>query len=71
LTESVSKTKTAERYENVALLVDFLAASDQKLIWRGKDEIRVRRDATVGTREGFIQELVGRILSHYPPEVAR
>lgn len=71
LTASVPKTKSAERYENVALIVDFLATRDQNLIWRGKDEIRIRRDTTAETREGSIQELVSRILSHYPPEVVR
>ena len=67
----VPKTKSAERYENVALIVDFLSARDQNLIWRGEDEIRVQRDTTAKTREGFIQELVGRILSHYPPAIVR
>lgn len=67
----VPKTKSAERYENVALIVDFLAAPDQSLIWRGKDEIRIRRDTTAETREVFIQELVDRILSHYPPKAVR
>ncbi|MCH2187013.1 DUF4136 domain-containing protein [Myxococcota bacterium] len=67
----VPKPKSASRYENVALIVDFLEPHDENLIWRGKGEVRIRRDTTAKAREASIEELADRILSSYPPETVK
>ena len=65
--DSTKKTRGALRYENVALIIDFLEPQDQALIWRGQGEKRIERNTTAQVREAAIEELVGGILSRYPP----
>lgn len=65
--DSTTKTRGALRYENVALIIDFLEPQDQALIWRGQGEKKVERNTTAQVREAAIEELVGGILSRYPP----
>ncbi|MEE3326189.1 MAG: DUF4136 domain-containing protein [Myxococcota bacterium] len=64
------QTRRTQRYENVALIVDFLAPPDQSLIWRGTGEKRIERNTTAKIRESSIVELVNQILSRYPPETS-
>lgn len=61
------KTRRALRYENVAVIIDFLEPRDQALIWRGQAEKRIERNTTAQVREAAIEELVSGILSQYPP----
>ena len=65
------KSKSATRYENVALIVDFLEPSAENLIWRGKGEVRIQRDTTAEAREASIEKLADQILSRYPPETVK
>lgn len=66
-TDAMPKTRRSQRYENVALIVDFLEPGKQELIWRGTGEKRIERNTSADAREAAISELVSRILSRYPP----
>ena len=66
--EPEPKTRRSRRYENVALIVDFVEPRDQDLIWRGTGEKRVERNTTADVREAAIVALVTQILSSYPPD---
>ena len=66
-TETPQKVKRSQRYENVALIVDFVEPQDQELIWRGTGEKRIQRNTSADVREAAIEELVSQILLRYPP----
>ena len=66
-TDTTPKSKRSQRYENVALIVDFVEPQDQELIWRGTGEKRIERNTSADVREAAIEELVSKILLRYPP----
>ena len=56
-----------ETYDEIVLTIDFLDVQEDTLLWRGSDSERLGDGSTPDTMTGMINELVGDILSNFPP----
>ena len=54
-------------YEEGALLIDFLRPGAGDLLWRGSAQTRLREQRTPEARDGYVREIVAKILDAYPP----
>ena len=63
---SIGSTRR-QRHHQGTLILDFIDAHDERLIWRGTGQIRLKRNTAPKEREKRIQDGVHQILSHYPP----
>ena len=56
------------RYEEGTLILDFVDADTNKLIWRGAAKAEVDRVNTPEKRDALVAEAVEKILKHFPPQ---
>lgn len=54
-------------YKVATLQIDLLDGKDGKLVWRGSDERLLSNSPNPTDRSTAVREVVGRLLSNYPP----
>jgi len=57
-----------DQYEEGTLLIDFIDAEKDDLLWRGSGQTRVRDGKTPEEREKSVQAAVNAILEKFPPQ---
>jgi hypothetical protein len=55
-------------YEEGTLLIDFIDAKTQQLVWRGSGQTKLREAPTPEERDQRVKEVVDAILAQYPPK---
>ena len=60
-------TPTIRQYEEGTLLLDFVDAKSNQLVWRGSAKSNLDSATTPEKRETIINEAVERILENFPP----
>ncbi len=60
-------TTVVTEYEQGTLLIDVVDTSEDRLVWRGSAEGRVRESATPEEREARMREVVASVLADFPP----
>ena len=59
---------TAYQYEEGSLIIDFIDAKSNKMIWRGVAKADLNHAGTPEENEKLINEAVQRILNNFPPK---
>ena len=57
-----------DQYEEGTLVIDFLDASDRRLVWRGTGTRRLSRDLQPERVTKRVNEAVDEILAQFPPK---
>jgi hypothetical protein len=55
-------------YEEGTLMLDFIDAATQKLVWRGAGAVAVDPNMNPQKQDELVRKVVGKILSKYPPK---
>jgi len=61
---------TAKTYDEGTLVIDFIDAKTNKLVWRGVGQTRLRSYKTPEQRQQRVDEVVDKIFEQYPPHQA-
>ena len=64
----VTRGVSEYRYEEGTLILDFMDAKTNKLIWRGAAKAEIDRVNTPGKKDKLIAEAVQKILKSFPPQ---
>jgi hypothetical protein len=56
------------QYEEGSLILDFVDAQSNNLIWRGSVKAQIDRSTTPKSRDKLINEAVMKILKYFPPQ---
>ena len=59
------------RYEEGTLILDFVDAATNRLIWRGAAKAEIDRMNTPEKKDALVAEAVQKILKNYPPEIEK
>lgn len=54
-------------YEEGTLILDFIDASTQNLVWRGAGKVALDRNTNPDKADELVRKVVGKIMSKYPP----
>jgi hypothetical protein len=68
LPDFMMSTTSLTVYEQGSLLIDVIAAKEQKLVWRAAADAKVDRTRTPAQRAGVLNEAVSRMLQKFPPK---
>ncbi len=55
-------------YEEGTLILDFIDAGTQELVWRGAGSVALDSSSDPGKSDELIRKVVGKIMSQYPPK---
>ncbi|QSQ25372.1 DUF4136 domain-containing protein [Pyxidicoccus parkwayensis] len=58
----------AREYEQGTLILDFVDAKSNKLVWRGTAQAEVNENPSASRTRGRINEAVEEMLAHFPPK---